>query len=413
MDLPQFDYFLKPVFQKTVDRDVVTEQRPSTLVNSENSLVFEFNLAENEYLLFNESYLYVRAKVILAKGTDEIKKDHFKKITPANYLLNTMFRQANVEIDGYPVCNTAVNFMYKAHLEALLAYSEDAKTSHLTAALWEPEDDERSKRLREGGEFEMMGRIHFDLTHQMRAFPGGHKVKISLELNKPAFLFTSTETGLTASIKFSNAHLDIRRAILSSQALKEIKHKCLKNPICLPLVRSRVRAFPIPKDSVDLPFEDVTRGALPRRIFFTMVKSEAYNGSFGHDAFNYEHFNLNYLACYIDGVQYPSRAYTPDFTNDHYAREYIGLIQALNQNNTDSYANISYEDFKNTPIFGFNFTPDLTNGDILGPLNPPKQGTLRFQVAFKEALTVPVTALVYMEFDSNISIEQNNIKCLN
>jgi hypothetical protein len=155
--------------------------------------------------------------------------------------------------------------------------------------------------------------------------------------------------------------------------------------------------------------DNVIFGQLPRRLLVVLVKNDAFNGSYKEDPFYFNHFNLNYIACYIDGVQYPSKAYQPDFSNGKYIREYNGLLQAINQNNTSTSVDIDRKLFKNgNTIFGFNFSPDLSNGaDALSHLSEIKRGSLRLQLRFKDPLESAINVLLFCEFDNIIEIDQD------
>lgn len=403
MELPQFSYVTKPDFQDVVEREVVTEIRPGQLHDNISTLQFDFNLAENEYLVMSETYIYVKARVEMTKlDSKAADADDWKTVVPINYLLNTMFQQATVELNGNPITPSTNTFPYKAYLESMLAYSDDARKSHLTASLWNT-DDKRKKVIEGGKEFDLMGRIHFDLTHQPRAIPGNVAVSIKLQLHSQQFIFVS-ET-LKPKLKLSDVVLYVRRAIVSNKASIKLHKRQLK----LPLPKTYVRAFPIRRGALDEPMEDVCRGRVPKRIFFFMVDSDAFNGSYKTNPFEFKHFGLNYFACYVDGVQFPMQAYKPNMKNGLCAREYIGLIQALNQNSTESFAKISYEDFKSKYfILATTLEPDCFDADTT-LTNPPREGTLRIQLGFSEATTTNITGLIYLEFDSELNISPDGL----
>jgi hypothetical protein len=46
-----------------------------------------------------------------------------------------------------------------------------------------------------------------------------------------------------------------------------------------------------------------------------MVSHNAYKGSFNLNPYNYQHSIMNYLALYLEGNQYPEKAFQPDFEN--------------------------------------------------------------------------------------------------
>jgi hypothetical protein len=61
-------------------------------------------------------------------------------------------------------------------------------------------------------------------------------------------------------------------------------------------------------------------------------------------------------------------------------------------------------------IFGFNFTPDLSDGvNANGYTSPIKHGDLSLHIRFKAPLPETVSVIVYMEFDNLIEIPESRI----
>lgn len=130
------------------------------------------------------------------------------------------------------------------------------------------------------------------------------------------------------------------------------------------------------------------------------------NGTFPTNPFNFEHFNFNYLALFIDSVQIPSKPFTPDFANNIYARNYNTLFSDTGILYSDAGNDIAYSDHPNGYCLTvFDLTADMSCRDQ--HWNIIKSGTLRFEVRFSEATTDTITAIVYSEFDNLIEIGEN------
>ena len=174
-----YNYSLKPHVQTTVEKVISTEVRPLSLHESEKSINFEFKLAENEVWDINETYLHLKLKIKVEAEEDE--QPDYAGIVPIQYICNTMFSQAIIKVNGCPiVINDSGTFPYKAWLEAKLAYAKSAKNSHLSTAMWIPSQTDLAMRVGAGTEFEAIGRLHFDLTHQPKPIPGGTRIEIQL-----------------------------------------------------------------------------------------------------------------------------------------------------------------------------------------------------------------------------------------
>lgn len=142
------------------------------------------------------------------------------------------------------------------------------------------------------------------------------------------------------------------------------------------------------------------------RCIIGFVTNERLNGSIILNPFNFEHFNFNYLALFIDSTQIPSKPFTPDFANELYARNYNTLFSDSGILYSDAGNNISYRDYaRGYCLTVFDLTADMSCRDQ--HWNIIKSGTLRFEVRFAAALQQTITAIVYSEFDNLIEIGEN------
>jgi hypothetical protein len=66
---------------------------------------------------------------------------------------------------------------------------------------------------------------------------------------------------------------------------------------------------------------------------------------------------------------------------------------------------ISREEYaKGNTLFGFDLTPDMSE---VGVSQLIKQGNLRVEIHFAEALTATINMIMYAEFDNVIEIDRN------
>ena len=137
-----------------------------------------------------------------------------------------------------------------------------------------------------------------------------------------------------------------------------------------------------------------------------LFKNKAFNGDRALNPFNFEHFNINFLCLYVDGVQVPSKPLQPNFRGDQlYIDAYHTLfsgtgVHFLNQGNQ-----ISRESYPNGYcLFAFDLTPDLSANECTH-WNLVKHGSVRLDVRFSEALANTVNCIVYAEYDNILEID--------
>ena len=58
-------------------------------------------------------------------------------------------------------------------------------------------------------------------------------------------------------------------------------------------------------------------GQLPKRRIIGFVDNKAFNGNHKLNPYNFQHFSINYLPFYVDGVQIPSKSLQPCFIGEN------------------------------------------------------------------------------------------------
>lgn len=422
--LPELDLFSVPPIQNSIDRDLFTEHRPISILEPSSAITFVIPTALDEYIQLRESMLNIKLRVNISKADKSaVVASDWSKISPVKYWLHALFKQVDVEINGKPITSAPQTYAYKAMFETQLGFTDDARKSHLSVALWSENDTENkdtidSKRslfikpnpidAGNGKEVELMGKLHIDLAFQGRAIIGGSELKITLIPNSPQF-YLQCDPSIIPSIQFLNASFLVHRSKITQPVVEAHNYALQSTTAKYPFTKTEVKAFNINTSTLSYNVDNVVAGTLPRRIFVAFVDNKAFNGSYEKNPFKFGHYNVNYISAYINGIQVNSRPFLPDFKKGLYAREYLGLFETLNQLTTDSVIPLSKDEWSNgNTIFGFNLAPDLSDGYMLtGHVNHSSQGTLRLEIRFAEALTETINVLVYCEYDSILHIDKN------
>jgi len=110
---------------------------------------------------------------------------------------------------------------------------------------------------------------------------------------------------------------------------------------------------------------------------------------------------------YVDGVQYPSKPLTPDFSaeNPLYVEAYHTLysgtgVHYLNEGNSIARSDFPY----GYALFAFDITPDMAANDHTH-WNLIKHGSVRLEVRFGAALTETLNCIVYAEYENIMEID--------
>ncbi|KAK3908934.1 hypothetical protein KUF71_001847 [Frankliniella fusca] len=326
----------------------------------------------------------------------------------------------DVTIGNTVVSQSSLTYPYRAHIEALLGYDRSAKESHMTMRGWFKDtaghmDDfagdkneglaARRKLVKNSRMFELMGPLHCDfLTNQAKFLLPNTDLTIKLTRSADAFALMSTNKN--EKIIIHDATLFFRKVELSP-SLNLAHAQALEHaPARYPLTRTNVKTITIPAGLRDKTIANLHIGQIPKRIVVGFVSNIAFNGSYHHNPFNYQNFDLNYMVLYVDTEQIPAVPLTPDFSKGTYMQAYNTLFCGTGIHWKDEGNNISYDEYGNGyTLYAFDLTPDLSSHEA--HWNLQKQGVVRLDVRFRAELPIAVNCVVYSEFDNLVEISKD------
>lgn len=256
-----------------------------------------------------------------------------------------------------------------------------------------------------GAAIELQGKLNLDIFQQYRTLIGGTKLKIKFVPNRPEFYFITNDSNILPRIEFEEMYLNIFKSRISEELTEAQQYALHVSPAKYILNRSEARSVTIDKGVTSINIENVINGILPRRVYIAFVSNEAYGGSYSKNPYYFEHCNVNQIACFINGQQYPRKPYTPDFTNNKYiTRPYLELLRASEQFNNVRTVITNEKFLKGYTLFAFNLSRDLSQGYV----NIPTNGVMRFEIHFDRELAATINAIIFCEFDNQIIFEDRN-----
>lgn len=177
-------------------------------------------------------------------------------------------------------------------------------------------------------------------------------------------------------------------------------------PAKYPITRVEIKTLTVGAEIQSKSIDNIFLGQIPKRCIIGMVDSRSFNGTFNLNPFNFEHFNYNYLALYIDSTQIPAKPLTPDFKKNQYIRSYYSLFEGSGIHFSDTGNGISYEEYPHGYCLSvFDLTSDLSCNEP--HWNIIKSGTLRAEIRFAEELQKPLTLIIFAEFDNIIEEDKH------
>ncbi|XP_026288923.2 uncharacterized protein F54H12.2-like [Frankliniella occidentalis] len=414
--LSETDLWGMPLAVQSVIKSTVVSNKPTTTFAQSNNLTF--HVPGTSDCTDTNFMLHLSGEVVKADGT-KIKEGE-SDVALVNNSLHSLLMQIDVLAGDTVVSQSSLTYPYKAYMEDVLAYDTNAKLSHMTMRGWAKDtaghmDDydgdnnqglvKRRKIVKNSRVFEFFGPLHCDFLSNQGKLLLPH-LDVTIKLTRTADSFALMSTTQNEKIVIRDATLFVRKVTLSPSM--NIAHaEALEHaPARYPFTRTSVKSITIPSGFRDKTIPNVHLGQVPKRIVVGFVSNVAYNGSYHHNPFNFQHFNINYLCLYVDSDQIPAVPLTPDFTNGNYARSFYSLFEGTGIKWKDEGNDISYDEYGNGyTLFAFDLTPDQSAHEQ--HWNVQRQGVVRLDVRFKVELPVAVNCIVYSEFDNLIEIDKN------
>ena len=371
-----------------------------------------------EYIDLGKTFLYIEAQVKKADGTD-LAAD--AKVGPINNWMHSLFGQIDLSLNGELITPSNNTYPYRAYLETLLSYGEEAKKSQLQSVLWfeddagkfdkfDPSEEGTNPALKTRARFveksktcDMMGRLHLDVFHQPRYIVNG--VDLKIRLNRTSSKFNLMSDLGTEKTKITKAVLLVKKVKLNPGVLTAHAKALNTTTAKYPIRRIDVKSFSLTSGTRTITRDNIFLGQLPRRVIVSLVDNEAFVGAPKMNPFKFDHHQINYISIEAGGQSFPAQPLTPSFgTNNNYIKSYMTLFTETSKIFDDAGNDITREMFrKGYAMWVFDMSPD---NDDRGHVHLIKEGNLRLDMKFENALDRTTTILVYAEFDNTIEIDR-------
>ena len=422
----EFEYFQPEPTQIQVERTSYTDHTPIAALQHGCAIEFFVPGVPQQYLDLSRSYLYVRAKITDATGGNV---GGTVNVGPVNLTMQSLFSNVDVELCSTRVSDSNGLYPYRAMLETLISYNEDAQASHLTSSIWKKDTagqmnllvsignpalnlglKERTLMFLASNEVEMIGRPHADLFHQPKCIPQNCSLKLKLTPTRDEFrLITPLPEGEAAQVQYrvviTEARLCIRTLQVSPATVMAHEQVLMTTNMRFPIRRVTMKHLAIPRGQTSILHDNIYLGTLPRRILLAFVDDTAMTGSYQQNPFNFQNFGINHLALYVNGEMVPKRAYEPNFTTGRFVRDYLSIFQGTDTLFSNRSINITRNEFANGyALWMFDLSGDVGASGIF---RIPKTGAVRVEVKFANATAATINLLCYAEFDGVLELDRN------
>ena len=407
--------FDSPAVQTDFITNNVADYYPLTNVSTGGPIEFVIPGSTDEYIDVNDIQIYILAKVLKADGTNiDTATD---KVGLNNLPISTLFQDVSLTIEDKQIEGGQMCYPYLGYFSTVMQYTPSAQESHMQCQGWYKDQagkfddaanrgfEERAGLCKDSKNFELMGPLFLDFFRQGQYLISQTKMRVKLIPSKPEFALNAFGGHKEFKIEFQEVVLYVPRYTLNPSVINGHATGLKRQNAIYPLLHSEVTTFTIPIGQKSFKKERLFPDEAPKLLMIAMVDNAAYNGDIAKNPFNFQHFGLNNLTLYRDGVSISGRPFTPNFTNGKIIRSYIQTMQTFKYYNSDDTNGLTLEDFASGyTIFAFDLTAEK---DITATHRQGRNTkNLRLDLTFEKATKTTINVLLYAVYDSKIEITQ-------
>ena len=367
------------------------------------------------YISLKDSYFDIQLKILLA---DNGNIADTATVGPANLVAHTLFSNIELYLNGKQITEPTNHYHYRAYMQNLLNTSKIEQENKLIMEGWiidtssqlnvadAAAGDNQGLRARrawfaESRSHRFIFKPRLDLFNQDGDIPPNTDIRIRLIPNRDNVILMYTG-GTHFKILIQNIRFWARTHEVASNMLVTHQQQ-LHSGHCYrfgyPTIS--VKTLSVPTGTGRQEFDNLYLGPLPRRIIMVMLLSEHVSGTIGSNPFNFQNFNVNYLALRVNGELIPRQAYQPNFgPTEDYIREYLQVLSALD---LDGECSSSLCLTPNQWANGFTFFAfKLFNNHA--SIRP--SGSVRLDIRFGTNTAGIITILLFAESEGSIEIDK-------
>jgi hypothetical protein len=200
----ELDLFTVPPTQESVEKGQFVTFRPISSITANAPIEFNIPGSGSEYIDLSQTMLYLKAKIIKQHAENQDPDE----CGPVNNFIHSLFSQVDVFLNGKCVTPPSNNYHYRAYISNLLNYGSDAKTCHLTTALWRRDTPNhfnatnqnhgyvwRREMTKNSKTFDMIAPLHIDLKSVSKYLINGVDMSIKLTQARQQFYVLSMLNG--------------------------------------------------------------------------------------------------------------------------------------------------------------------------------------------------------------------------
>lgn len=423
--LSDLDLFGEKAVQYSILKVNEIHLRPLSSIEQASMITFADSGYSDDFRNLSSCYIAVKVKMTYYKDPVVGKEDEILSnltssnipAAPVNNLIHSLFKQVIVKLNGIQIQHNNVNYMYRSYFENLCNFDSESAGIHLSGSVcWELDTAGSSDnfalntgQLNRGLQFphdeevQLIGRLHLDLFNQPKLLLPKVDLSLTFELNRPEFYLMKRNTANKSKMEITDMDLYMDMVKINPQLSLSIEQMLTRQPATYSYKRVEVRNFQVNSGQNSFSLDNIYNGSLPFLMLIAMVNTNAYQGEYDQNPYNFQHYHITSFTASVNGLELSPRNLSFDYskTKPKSQRAYFQLFKHLQGHRTDRANQITKERFdRGSFMLCYDLAPTRECTSIT------EGGTIQLKASFSQALSQNITILIYLQFDSDLLIDR-------
>ena len=458
-DKSEVDLFSVPPTQQSLERGRWIDYAPISSVQNPDSAITFLIAGTDEYIDLSKTILTVTGNIMKKDGTTKLTGGGQSNVAPVNNFLHSLFRQVDVYLNGKQVTPAMGTYAYRSYIETFLNYDVSAKQSQFSSALYYKDtagemdsngslpssetlnyknvSDEnasvklykpgtgnqgfaqRHKFITNGNQFVLSGPIFSDIFMTDRLLLNMMDLKVAL--NRSTDSFSLMEIGnksdpIEPKVHLTDVVLKIRKVKVDQAVSDGVERMLKQTPALYPIRRVECKILTIPEQLPNIRQDNIFSGIIPKSFVFGLVHVDAYNGTYGTNPYNFQHFGVTNVSLTANGQEIPFKQLTLKYPKDangevdpatdselDFDEAYNTLFSGTGKIYSNAGLDITREDYPGGyALYAFDLTPDMCNSTDY--FNTVQRGSLTLALTLAKQ-THAIGMVCYGDFENVIRID--------
>ena len=278
----------------------------------------------------------------------------------------------------------------------------------------------RQKFITNGNQFVLSGPIFSDIFMTDRLLLNMMDLKVVL--NRSTDSFSLMEIGNTGDsiiepkVHLTDVVLKIRKVKVDQAVSDGVERMLKQTPALYPIRRVECKILTIPEQLPNIRQDNIFSGIIPKSFVFGLVHVDAYNGTYGKNPYNFQHFGVTNVSLTANGQEIPFKQLTLKYPGDKdgkvdpakdteldFDEAYNTLFSGTGKIYSNAGLDITREDYPGGyALYAFDLTPDMCKSSDY--FNTVQRGSLTLALTLKKA-DHAIGMVCYGDFENVIRID--------